>query len=962
MIRNNLFRNFYLVYSLLLIFSFNSFAQNKGNISGRILDATDNSPLWGANIFIKNTAIGTASNDEGKFRINQVPSGNVTLVIKYVGYITVEETVNVIEGKTVEIQIALKPAVIEGKEVIVTGQLQGQQAAINQQLTSNTIVNVVSRDKIQELPDQNAAETLARLPGISLQRNAGEGQKVIVRGLSAKYNNITINNVKIPSTDEQDRSVDLSSISPDMLAGIEVYKSLTADKDADAIGGTINFVVKKAPDKFITDVKLQGGYGSHEKFYGPYRGSISVSDRFFNNTLGAVFTANIQRADRSSDAQDVSYNFGSEKVGTETRAKIKVENLNLIDRKEIRDRYGLSLVLDYDLDNGNIFFSTFWSKTERDEIRRRKRYRLGVARVEYDFLKRDIDLQIITSNLEGKHNFGIFQVDWLASFSESNQQTPFEFFNRFQELSPFTNQLIDDQGPELIPFGAKNNISETTFKESSITTRNVIDKNLTAQFNTRIDFDLGNDIAGFLKFGAKYRLKTRNRDNTQYWTSNFNIDSLGRFIYVSPEKFYRTFALSGGRNILMSNFLSPKDEVGKFLEGKYAFGPTLDKGMLMDWLNNLRYAKLRSGKDLYILNNEINLEDYEANESIFAAYVMSELKITPKLIFLPGVRMERTYNDYKSIFGTPKSGEDETPDLVNVKDTTGSKTYYEFLPMIQLKYNVTDWFDVRAAITKTLARPDYFNLVPWERVSYLDITIEKGNPYLKHTKVWNYDLFFSIYNQYGLFTIGGFYKKLWDIDYIRKTRIQDGGKYNGFMLTQAVNAESASIVYGIEIELQANMTLLPSPFDGIVFYANLSLMKSKTYFPYFAIGPRSPLPPYAPTIIDTVRSGPMPGQADKLGNIAIGYEKGGFSGRLSLSFQGKNLSFVGPREELDGYMNEFWRWDLAIQQKIFEGFSIFLNVNNISNVADRSYLGIQSFPTREEFFGWTADIGIKYKL
>ncbi len=936
----------------------NLFAQN-GSVSGIVSDATDGTPLWGTNILVAGTSIGTNSDMDGKYHLSNISPGNVVIIFRYVGYRTDSALVRVEQNKVTYADVKLKPGVIQGSEVVITAQLQGQQAAINQQLNSNSIVNIVSKDKIQELPDQNAAESLARLPGISLERDAGEGLKVVVRGLAPKYNNITINGEKIPSTDAEDRSVDLSSISSDMLAGIEVYKSLTADKDADAVGGSINFTVKKAPDDFHTDLKFQKGYNSHENYYGNYRGSLSISNRFLNNSVGIIATANIQRANRGSDDQNVAYSFASQ---TAAGALIKVDNLNLVDIKELRDRYGASLAADYDLGNGNIFLNGFWSKTGRDQLRRRKRYQIANGRTQYEIRSSNIDLQLLTTGVQGNHNIGFVQIDWAGSYSESDQNTPQEFNNIFQELSSLKNDIIVDQGPQLIPLGVKNDLNNTTFKESDINSYRVLDHNITAQLNTKINFALNDDIAGYIKFGGKLRWNKRNRDNNQYWTSSFNIDSIGLMSSKNRNAFYRTFALTPGKKILMGNFLAPDNQVGEFLNGEYDFGASLDRQLMNDFLNNMQYAKLQSGKPLYVYNPQIALQNYNASENISAAYIMAEISYTPQLLFIPGVRFERTYSDYKSITGTPVSGEESTPDLAGAKDTVGDRSYYDILPMIQMKYKLTEWFNIRAAVTKTLSRPDYFNLVPWEQIDYLGNTINKGNPELKHTKAWNYDLYFSMFNQYGLFSIGGFYKKLWDVDCLRQSRIQDGGTYNGFMLTQPVNAESPSTVYGVEIDLQANMALLPTPLDGIIFSANLSLMKSKTYYPYFAIGPRSPLPPFSPTIIDTVREGSMPDQADYVGNLAVGYEKGGFSGRLSLVIQGKSLSLIGARPELDGYSNQQLRWDLAVQQKVYDRISIYLDVNNLTNVPDKSYLGTERFPTNEEFYGWTADLGIKYKF
>jgi outer membrane receptor for ferrienterochelin and colicin len=126
-------------------------------------------------------------------------------MFSYLSYHDKEQEIEVIAGETLVINGEMEMASIMGEEVVITGMMRGQTAAINQQVTSNTIVNVVSKEKISELPDANAAEAIARLPGISLQRDAGEGTKVVIRGMAPKFNSITINGERIPSTDPIDR-------------------------------------------------------------------------------------------------------------------------------------------------------------------------------------------------------------------------------------------------------------------------------------------------------------------------------------------------------------------------------------------------------------------------------------------------------------------------------------------------------------------------------------------------------------------------------------------------------------------------------------------------------------------------------------------------------------------------------------------------------------------------------------
>lgn len=937
--------------------------QETGTISGKVVDSKTREPLPGANVVIAGTAIGGSTNIDGIYRIARVPAGTYDLVVSYIGYKRVTLPVVVQPGRVIQIDVELDFEALELKEVIVTALLEGQSRAINQQITSNTIVNVVSADKIRELPDQNAAEALARLPGISIQRDAGEGQKVVVRGLSPKFNSITVNDERIPSTDAIDRSVDLSMISPDMLAGIEVYKALTPDRDADAIGGTVNFVIRKAPSDLHGNVRFEGGYNQLQNEYHQYKTSISLSDRLFDGKLGAMLTGNLQRANRSSDVLNASYGFSREKIGEEEVAKVRVSSLNLADRIEIRKRYGGSITLDYEFDQGTLLYSSFYSRTDRDEIRRHKSYNVGSFLTTYQLRDQEINTQLWTNSLSGQLDLGGIQTTWRGSLSQTRQHTPFSHVSLFQELAPFLPSLVEDQGPEWIPLGAKNNLDETFFKEDYLYEDLVKDRDYTGSVDFKIPFNVGVDVAGYMKLGAKFRGKKRERDHECWWTDSFGIDAFGK------DDITGQWQLTVDKKLKIINFIDPDFTAKNFLNGRYSFGP----GLSVDGLNNFlrtyrdyRYTKqvgfYPAGKALYVVDPLIDLDDYRAGERITAGYLMMELNLGKRLMILPGVRYEHTYNDYFSIFGTPIMADDERQGIVALSDSTGQRKYAELLPMVQVRYNLASWCDLRAAVTRTLSRPDYVNLVPWERINQSSRTVERGNPNLKPTKSWNYDIFLSFYGSFGLFTVGGFYKEVQDIDYLRRNRILASGSLQGYDLTQPVNAEDICVVKGLEVELQTNLKFLPSPLDGFVIYANYSRIYSKTIFPYFDIGPRSPLPPFTPIIIDTVRTGRMPGQADHIANLSIGYEKSGFTGRVSMVYQGESLTFVGQRAELDGFSKAFVRWDLTMQQKVWEGLSLILSINNLTNRPETSSLGIRTYPTNDEYFGWTADIGVRYNF
>ncbi|UCE07075.1 MAG: TonB-dependent receptor, partial [bacterium] len=815
------------------------------------------------------------------------------------------------------------------------------------------------------LPDQNAAESVGRLPGISIQRDAGEGQKVIVRGLSPRFNSITVNGERIPSTDPENRSIDLSMLSPDVLAGIEVFKALTPDKDADAIGGTVNFVTKKAKEGLQTDTRIQTGYNGHEDEYGQYKGSTSISNRYFNNKIGIVLTGSMQRANRSSDYLDADYYVEGEKEdGT---ANILINKLNLGDRFEIRKRYSASLALDYELKDGEILLNSFWGKTDRDEFRRRRRYLLDTNRQERAMRDRQLETQLWTNSISGKHYIfplGLPMIlDWRASYSKTKQKAPFSHTVRFYELSAFKPSLIEDKGPDYIPLGAYNRLDETYFKSSLLEQEWVDDGDLTVQLDLKIPFGLSKDIAGHFKLGGKYRGKNRDREVSAIITSDFGL------MWDLPVRYPDRWELDSQGRILFNNFVDLDYAADDFLKGRYDFGPGLHIDRLNDFLHTYRDEYFSDDPldpdSLYEYDPEVLIESYEASERITAGYLMMELNIGQKLMFLPGVRYERTVNDYATIYAMPVTTEDEERLLLTgIIDTTGYRIYDEFLPMVHMRYKPTSWFDIRLAITRSLTRPDYYNLVPWRNFKDDGATLEQGNPDLRSVKSWNYDAFLSFYGRLGLFTIGMFSKEVDNVDYIRTRRVKEEEKKdygNVNIIIQPENVEGTTKVKGFEVELQTNLKSLPSPLDGIVIYANYSHVSSETFYPFLLVERGGP-PFFRPIYIDTLRSASMIGQADHIVNFSVGYEKAGFSGRISMIYQGKILKNVDLREELDEYDNDFLRWDITMQQKIFEGVSLFLNLNNISDRSEGTFLWKEVYPTSEEFFGWTADLGIRYKF
>ena len=162
------------------------FAAETGIIKGVVTDAQTGDALPGAAVLVKAKFLGTYADADGGFILNNVPSGSNVVTISYLGYKEQEITVEIAANETKTIEVKMDVLSTEVAEVVVTAQIRGQRAAINQQLAANTVTNVISSEKMQELPDANAAEAIGRLPGVSLKRNAGEADKIVIRGFVAK--------------------------------------------------------------------------------------------------------------------------------------------------------------------------------------------------------------------------------------------------------------------------------------------------------------------------------------------------------------------------------------------------------------------------------------------------------------------------------------------------------------------------------------------------------------------------------------------------------------------------------------------------------------------------------------------------------------------------------------------------------------------------------------------------------
>lgn len=930
-----------------------------GVFRGKVIDATTGESLVGANVILQNTSKGTATDVDGKFSVENVPEGEQTFEIRYLGFETKIVEVEILPDQVVEKEIALSPGgTIEGEDIVVLSQAYGQARAIREQLSSNTIVNVVSETRLRELPDANAAESIGRLPGVSILRDGGEGEKVAIRGMGPEFSSVTINGIRVPGTDG-DRSLDLSMISSEMLSGIEVYKSIRPDMDADAMGGAVNFKMGGVPDETSFRARVESGYHNHISEVGNYKMSFSGSSRFLEDKLGVFVTANAQQIDRSANILASDYQVERDAREGEPHAPVRVVSLDLRDRSNMRQRYGGSVMLDWRLPNGKISLNNIYSFQNKDETSLERIYQLN-SNYQYRRVRmRDVDLSTWNNSLAGEHDLSWMEIDWRVDRSVTLNEIPFNHLAEFRETSALDRSGVDlSAGPEVIPQTARNRVGETALHEISNELIDQSQENLSLILDLTIPTIISSNIEGEIKFGGKHYNNFREQITNTRVVKSYQMTELTG--WAGSDHPWQLD--SGGRPLMLSFLNDPETYTVINVNYKMANMPSTDI------IQNL----YDSHSDQYVYDQRSQLNDYEARERISSGYVMTEMDIGPRLMVLGGVRYEYEHSNFSAKLAPNGVSERDirfAESIPALRDTTEDRNMGMLFPMIHLQYNINNWLDVRLARTESITRAPFSYLRPTKRLNYDQGSVNRGNTQIKPSKSTNYDAFLSANsNKIGLFTIGGFYKDIEDLIYMRGALIIDPEPLGLpdatrlFGITEPVNNEKQTTVYGIEVEWQSNLMWLPEPFNGLVINANFSRFFSEAFYHTYVFERT------AQGFIgrDTYREAPMVHQADYIANASIGYDFKNFSARFSLQYQGPTLRAIGSRPETDQFTDGFFRIDASIRQKIvawqFSSLSVFANLNNLNSREDRSSQFTKDRPRAIEQFGATFDAGVEFSF
>ncbi len=887
----------FLIAGLALLSGVAQAQTGSGTIVGTVRGPTGDA-LSNVSITVAGMNLSATTDTSGDYRLSRVPAGDQTIVYSYIGLGAVTAVVKVTAGQTVTNDAKLSYS--EAIQVSGSPIIEGQAKALNTQENAVNITNVVASDQMSQFPDRNASESTQRLPGVSLLRDQGEGRYVLIRGTEQRLNSTTVNGERIPASEADVRTIALDTIPADLLEAIQVSKALTPDMDGDAIGGTVDLVTKRAPLKERIQATVGGGWDAISKDT-LANGAFTWGRRFSEGKTGLLLSLTGSQANRGSDDFEPTYVDGN------------LDELSLRDYTLTRERYGITGSVDRQLSTGSEFYLRgLFNYYSDSEIRRNLRNLVTKGQEGWELRDRTQTSHINSVTAGGSAMLGETVLNYHVAWNKSTEETPDQVTTTFTQkkvkFAPnVTPTSIDPNNIQANPTNA--DITKAAFNKLVTTAKWAEEKDYVGSVDLTKAFYRDTSFSGLWKFGAKARFKEK--DQTYDLT---------------------TYTLASGQANL-TDYLGSFTPATPFVGGRYTLPLFEDPKKMRDFL-----AK---GKKDGTLSGEYSLEDslngLDAKENTIAAYGMAEFDLGANLVILAGVRAENTQNTYKShelIY-------DEEGNPSGLSPISGKKDYTVVLPMVHLKYKLGEHTNFRAAITRSFARPDFFQVNPNVILSHESQSITKGNADLKPTTSWNLDLLFEHYlPSVGILSAGAFYKRITDNIYTAVGQeIIDGAPYE---VTQPVNAEEGWL-RGLEVAYQARFSSLPKPLDGLGLYLNYTYADSKSSYPGH---PDSPLP----------------GQAQNIGNLALTYEKAGFSGRVSVNYNGKAIFFVGTEGLADQFVDNHTQLDVSAQQQIGQKVAVFLEVNNLTNEPYRIYEGTTDRPLQEEYYRWWGTIGLKFNF
>lgn len=909
-------------------------------VTGRVSDGATRLSLGGAKITVIGSTLETYTGSDGSYVLANVPAGTQTLEISYVGYPTERQTVTIGAGSSVRVDATFGGDAIQMERFVIEGSAVGSARAINQQRAADTLTNIVAADEIGRFPDQNAAESLQRLPGVSLYRDQGEGRFVNLRGLNYIYTSVTLNGAKMASPEVGGRFIALDVVPADTLATLTVTKVPTPDMDGEGLGGVVDIKTKSALDASGANASFsaQTIHSALRDAYG-YKVNGSVSNAFGegDRKLGLLLGFTWQERKFGSHNYEIDDGWTERTPPGGTQPVYFLQDVAFRDYVIDRERTGLNAAIDFkpdafthysfkavynrftDTEDRHVSFVPFLEGTV-SALDAGSATVTSMRRARRDVRHRAKDQTLTGLEFSGEKQVGAWTFDGRAAWSRGREDKPEEVVFRWRRNaadSSFRYEITDTYDLNVTQLaGPSSNDATyyTNFNRASLTSEMGDEKEANLAFNAR--YDLGG--SRYLKTGASYRAKDK-VSAVDYWEYS-----------AAPAAF--TFASVATEQGDYPYFRAPR--INAEAASAYFFANRAQ-------FTNPTFAGGSVPADSLF-------DDWTSEEEIAAAYVMGGATFG-RTNLIAGLRGERTYfltrgNDLRL---------DEDGVLLQRNAISATHNYTNWLPGVHLRHDFAQNLVLRASISKSMMRPEFSDSAIRRNINVDDLEVFQGNPNVEALESVNYDLSLEYYlPSLGVASVSVFNKQVdnFSYEYTADDPLVIGG--TAYELSTIGNGSDGDIS-GVEFAYQQQLRFLPSPFDGLGFMANLTLVDSSATYPT-RVGEELP----------------FIGQSDTTGNVALTYEKGRFFARLALNYRSEHLREdepIGGGETEDFWIDDFKQLDLSLAYKLGGGAEIFAEFTNLNDEPFRVYQkGGDAAPAKRlvqiEEYDVSTYVGVRWKL
>ena len=987
-----------------LTFGTLAFAQSgRGAIAGSVKDEA-NSPLASALVEVHPTEQRAATDDQGQYRITELPAGDYTVTFSYVGFSPSTMTVKVVAGQTVTLDRSLKVASLSDQVIVTAERLQGEAEAINIERMSDEIVQVLPSRVINSLPNTNIADAVGRVPSVSLERDEGEGKYVQIRGTEPRLTNVTVNGVNLPSPETNVRNIKLDAVPANLVERIEVFKTLSASQDADGIGGTVNLVTRTAGEKPTYAFGGTGGYNPIQNGYGRGGFDGTFGKRFgVSKKFGFLLNGTFDQTNRGIDDLEPGQTTGTDPVSGRNVAFANTEDRRSYDY--YRTRYGFSTGIDYNIKPGtNVYakglysdfhdFGETWVYTPNSgtniksvngsvitfdnaqdcvavnqaaDVANPGSNPCSPGSYQYRHYVRRPDQQVYSFLTGARHDLSSTLIVYEFAASRSHNIGGQDF-----QTSNFNGAAASyDNNGNLLP--------GSTGADLAVNLKNPLRPNFIAQDGTNLydptQYVLAN--SSFTKYIAQQlnfqgAASVARRYNAHSHPGTFEIGLKIRNSHSTQNENDQILNYNGNNitlDTVLGSYTNPSYYDNSFRIGSQSYGPTSNYDSIIRAVqSNLSQFSLNQAKSIRQGAGAF----FDANERIYAGYLQNAISFG-KLRLQAGVRFDAADTGFVAnrILTSDPSNPAITPSQPSITPVFQSSGYFNALPSVQAQYQLQSNTNLRFNFSQGIARPNIGDLVPTTIVdpNASPKTVTQGNPNLKPTKANNYDVLIEHFFQpLGILQGGYFYKQLSNPIYPTSSLLGPSDPNAGFRLLQSINGPSAHI-QGVELSWEQRFSFLPGFLNGFGVSANYSYTRSYVSFPAFF----SPSTPGGEGRIDHPG---LPRQAPNTWNVGFTYDKRRFSMRFAASHNDANIAFYNythpdaatDRDPIlglkgptgDVYFYAHTQFDIQGSYRLVKGWRFEASGLNLSNEVFGFYQGSTIYPIQREYYKPTVSFGFRW--